>query len=284
MQPEPVPEQPSAPPVDMKDSRDAVSGGDVYPSHDGKASIDNINDFREGKKPEVTYRYSTAVPFIVMAGKFTKTLRGEYEAIRMFRDKPPEPVRKENIDNGTNTAAVLKSPAAPVPVELPNDKKTKTKTKPKSSKKAPETPKQKPTSVLKSLSEAEPLIRHKKKKRAPEPPAEKKLSNITKLPISKIEDIDEPEEEENTNVIKLRSEKQKAAKKKKDRKKINFRYFFNSEEEYVPDDDMLTPQEQKPQIDDYNDEKDAEAIGTEIATNFQTVFARTIVLLVTIKR
>ena len=281
MQPEPVPEQPSAPPVDMKDSRDAVSGGDVYPSHDGKASIDNINDFREGKKPEVTYRYSTAVPFIVMAGKFTKTLRGEYEAIRMFRDKPPEPVRKENIDNGTNTAAVLKSPAAPVPVELPNDKKTKTKTKPKSSKKAPETPKQKPTSVLKSLSEAEPLIRHKKKKRAPEPPAEKKLSNITKLPISKIEDIDEPEEEENTNVIKLRSEKQKAAKKKKDRKKINFRYFFNSEEEYVPDDDMLTPQEQKPQIDDYNDEKDAEAIGTEIATNFQTVFARTIVLLVT---
>ncbi len=281
-QPEPIPEQP-AQSVGIQDSRTAEARDITDPSQDGKAPVNNINDFREGSKPEITYKYSSAAPFIVMAGKFTKTLRGEYEAVRMFRNNPPEPVRTESIDNGSNTASVIRTSAPVAPVEVrKDDKKPKPKSNPKSKpeKKAAEKSEQKPAAILKSLSEAEPLIRHKKKKRAPEPPAEKKLSNITKLPIGKLDDIDEPEEEENTNVIKLRSERQKAAKKKKDRKKVNFRYFFDTEEEYVPD-DTLTPQELKSQIDDYNDEKDADAIGTEIATNFQTVFARTIVLSVT---
>ena len=76
-----------------------------------------------------------------------------------------------------------------------------------------------------------------------------------------------------------KAERLSAAKSRKDKKRFRFSELFSDEEEYDPDDVPPHETEPKAQLDDYNEESDADAIRTEINSNFQTVFARTITLL-----
>ena len=46
-----------------------------------------VTDFAEGRREPMIYRHNDSVPFVVMAGKFTRTVRTEYEYIRKLRDK-----------------------------------------------------------------------------------------------------------------------------------------------------------------------------------------------------
>ena len=53
--------------------------------HESTPKIPNTN-FSEVKRSAMVYHYSDSTPFVVMAGKFTKTVRTEYEKARKYAD------------------------------------------------------------------------------------------------------------------------------------------------------------------------------------------------------
>lgn len=68
---------------------------DVKPSEISTKEPKKAN-LSEGIRESMVYRRSDSPPFIVMAGKFTKTLRSEYESTRRLRGYTPETNNKEN--------------------------------------------------------------------------------------------------------------------------------------------------------------------------------------------
>lgn len=286
-------------------------------------------DLSEGYVTSVTYHYSEAEPIVVMAGKFSRTLRIEYESARVFRltgspvpsakkpaQKQPEkipvpppvkpvdkkaenqPERKQQTPERKQQTPPAKAPAvAVVPNELPSKSLFRSPKNSEAQKQPAE-----PVVVVRAKPEKEETPRPQtERKAAPEPPKMSpppKPAEPPKMPPPKpaepqvlddlmknenrVEEIKPPKKEKVKKAV-LKSEKHKAVKnaksEKEKKKKIRIGYLFNTEEDYDPDDDIHRVSETKPQLDDYNEESDAEAISTEISTNFQSVFARTIVLL-----
>ena len=312
----------------MLDPQSSVMMDEQRPAEPEKPQTEP--DLSESSFPQVSYHYSTAQPFIVMAGKFSRTVRTEYEAARLSRMKKaaaaaeksgipaPESAAASHQNKKPASIPAEQNPAksqnekprisdtkqrpekpialvpAPKPVSGTNDKSPSSKhgtvtplSKP-ASKSGAEGPapakisEAKPassgTKPLRSFSEAEPIVKHVKK-RKPQPEntsANTKATLSSEIGIGSDARIDEkPVKEKSGN---SRAERQKKAKNKSAQKKFNFRYLFNGEEDYDPDDEMNKPVEGKPLLDDYNDEKDADVIFTEINSNFHTVFARTAIL------
>ena len=251
----------------------------------------NAPDLSEGQIPAVTYHYSHAEPFVVMAGKFSKTLRSEYEAIlkvrhqsdpsvRLPKAPEPPPVSVPKKKNVSKPAAVSPK-TAPVPTAVPKQKQeppVKSAPKPAAPQipaaapviPVPQIPKTKYPSIdalLKETSASKPVETAAPKK---EKPSRKKKAEV-KAAAPKQEEPTAPKEKP----VKKKEKTIKMPKQKK--KSFDFRTLFNGEEEYDPD-DIQNPEEVKPQLDDFNEEADAEAINTEITTTFQTVFARMLIL------
>ncbi len=248
----------------------------IYNAQPAAETIPDEKNLTEAAFPEVTYHYNRTAPFIVMAGKFTKTLREEYEAVQKYRKEQaakPKPVpaaaapkqpTKAAADTALSEETVRRT--APVKPSVP----AVTETAAASSETVPQETK----GIL-------PLVRRKTKERR-----QKKKQLPPSSPLSDLEQYeeipDEPEEKPENGRKKRRvsrAEKQAAAKEKKARQKMHLRDFFGGEEEYDPEEEPAKPAEPKPLLDDYNEEKDADAIKTEITSNFQSVFARVLILL-----
>ena len=216
------------------------------------------------------YHYNKSAPFIVMAGKFTKTLRSEYEEVRKFNSTPLDDSVLPKVESADSTK-----------------KKNNSEVKPaeKHSNKSVEIPKQtfshgqnthkdhiagKPTLVETKLPSKE--VKQTKKINTKN---DVKISEIKKPVLT---DIKSEIPSENKS-----DKKQKIVKKseipKNPKKKSKLAGIFKGDEDYEPEDDKEIIEE-KPQLDDYTNEKDAEEIRTEILENFRHVLTRTGILLV----
>ena len=222
-------------------------------------------DLTEGKNTAIVYHYSKTPPMIVMAGKFTGTLRAEYEAAREYRN------RLTGIGEGNKTAAEK--------TLRPEDILSKTKSE--NVKKAPEQTSGVIFKKKKNKQASKDIIAAKKN----DVKQEKKKKDIPLIDLEQYEEIPERPVRKAPSAFSKkgtsRFDKQKNAKEKKQRKKGWIRSLFSSEDAFDPDDLKTREYEAKAQIEDYNEEKDAEAIKTEISTNFQSVFVRVIILLCT---
>ncbi len=90
---------------------------DVAANVNEKSAAANINkktvkktDFSEGKSGPMVYRRSSSPEFVVMAGKFTKTLRSEYEDTRRIRGCSPVTSVKEKETNEKPARVEKKTP------------------------------------------------------------------------------------------------------------------------------------------------------------------------------
>ncbi len=222
-------------------------------------------DLTEGKNTAIVYHYSKTPPMIVMAGKFTGTLRAEYEAAREYRN------RLTGIGEGNKTAAEK--------TLRPEDILSKTKSE--NVKKAPEQTSGVIFKKKKNKQASKDIIAAKKN----DVKQEKKKKDIPLIDLEQYEEIPERPVRKAPSAFSKkgtsRFDKQKNAKEKKQRKEGWIRSLFSSEDAFDPDDLKTREYEAKAQIEDYNEEKDAEAIKTEISTNFQSVFVRVIILLCT---
>ena len=222
-------------------------------------------DLTEGKNTAIVYHYSKTPPMIVMAGKFTGTLRAEYEAAREYRN------RLTGIGEGNKTAAEK--------TLRPEDILSKTKSE--KVKKASEQTSGVIFKKKKNKQASKDIIAAKKN----DVKQEKKKKDIPLIDLEQYEEIPERPVRKAPSAFSKkgtsRFDKQKNAKEKKQRKKGWIRSLFSSEDAFDPDDLKTREYEAKAQIEDYNEEKDAEAIKTEISTNFQSVFVRVIILLCT---
>ncbi len=196
-------------------------------------------DLREGAPLPVSYHCDTAQPFIVMAGKFTRTLKAEYEAVREYEKNTPPvkhqkkktavPVHTENTSAPAKTQPVLKV--------ITSDKKVTAS----AVKNAPQTP-----PVLKEVTKPQTGIKIKTEK---------------------------PKTEEEP---KPHSSAPKPKKKQKKNFKINFRDLIDDAAEQKSPNGKA-----KKLLDDYNNEKDADDIRTEIERNLHMILIRTAILSVT---
>ena len=236
-------------------------------------------DLTEGHVSSVTYHYSHAVPFIVMAGKFSKTLRGEYEAVMMYKYKD-----KYN----------KKAPKSTVPVSSDvSEKKPEKKSKAPNITKIPVPYAVESSPAIKSQEIKSKAVKETVKKITSDPIVNSEAKKQRQPLKEIINDNDGLKPKEKTVTAKTHDygdqesvpekinkkssfQKRKKPLLKEKRKKFDFRQLFDGDEEYDPDDNLV--EEIKPQLDDYTEEKDAEAISTDIATTFQMVFARTIIL------
>ena len=130
------------PPVRKK--KDIPKITEIKPSLAEKG--DKNKNLSEGSSLQVVYHCEEEEPFIVIAGKFTRTLRGEYEAVRQSRQEekeketnekivkmpqklsePAEEVKEKPVQP-TGAAAIIKK-VEPVkeeePTEISEEKKTK---------------------------------------------------------------------------------------------------------------------------------------------------------------
>lgn len=276
----------------------------------------NERDLTEVGVTTVTYHYPSNEAFIVLAGKFTKTVRGEYEALREFRreaveksikadetpkeeepqkpEKPEKPAasktsksEKNNVSDPVSISGMLKSSEAEV-IRNTNDKE-KNKKDNKNNKESKDSKESKPTAAGKLRS----MFGKPDKKNASQTSGDKNESSAQKNTLEdvirevepKVEIlpvINDSESKAAGKKAEKRSERQKAAKAKQDKQKIRLSELFTNEEEFDPDDIVMeSKSEPKPQLDDYTEESDAESIKTEITTNLQGIFARTIALAAT---
>ncbi len=174
-------------------------------------------DFAEGISEPMVYRHNDSAPFVVMAGKFTATVRKEYENIRRLRKNDP--------NGGGSSESAVTAEAPPPPAAKP-----KPKPKPASAKAAEKASDEEPAEEAAQTAKAPKPLELK-------PPGEKKKFS------ARIKSI-----------------------------------FFAEGDVFDIEDDFV---EEKPEIDDYGSEEDADEIRNDINYNFSKVFARTIVLAVT---
>ena len=265
---------------------------------------ENEKDLTEGHIEAVTYHYSDTPPFIVMAGKFTRTLRTEYEAVRAYNAavKAQKEAAKAKAEAEKQPKNNRKSGRAEKKPAQNAQSKTQPKIQPKAQHKAPQSSvsgqHKTGNKTEKPASPHIPLFGRKKpsqpaaqtapksapaaKKPAAKAAPAKSLMELLEKPVSGAEKKSPQEPEKKMTGKPSRATKaeiQSAAKAKKTKKKFSFRELFSDEEDYDPDDEIVRETEQKPQLDDYTEESDADAIRTEINTNFQSVFARTVTLL-----
>lgn len=261
----------------------------------------DITDLTESDIPLITYHVDTEEPFIVMAGKFSKTVRGEYEAVRAYRNKGKKPPKKKTSVN--NIVPVSKPQAATVRPEPEKPIVPVKAVKPESKPAVENTnvPQKTVTlSEIKAAAAASANADAPKKTELRKPPAikptpkvitEEDIEKQQVKPAPSIKLVNDAEvKNEKTSVNKPKADAKKKRKNQEppkpasnvvklenDNKKFKIRDLFGTEEEYDPD-DYPEPEAVEPQLDDYTEEKDAEAIENEITTSFQTVLARTLIL------
>lgn len=253
----------------------------------------DVPDLTESDIPLVTYHVDTEEPFIVMAGKFSKTVRGEYEAVRAYRSKSVKPKKKPSV----STAAVIKPPAVQAKAEPEKPVVPISTVKSESKPAAPKNDMPQKTvtiSEIKAAAAAAANAAAPKKTELRKPPAIKpqpKLiteEDIAKNKVRPAPAIKSAEEKNSEDKPKADNKKKRkpqqppkpennVVKLENDGKKFQIRDLFGTEEEYDPD-DYPEPETVETQLDDYNEEKDAEAIENEITNSFQTVLARTLIL------
>ena len=245
-----------------------------------KAPDTKGKDLSEGSSDILIYHYSKVEPFVVMAGKFTKTVKSEYEEVRKFNRTPLDDSaskKPKNITSPIVEEVVTKKPQQKSDVTPKTQNKKISEVKPieNNKKSVPEKP-----VVLPEIQKAIKSVQTENK-------PIKSMAQISevKKPVSK--DIDKPPVDDVKKTTEQNTAKQSSAKKikksqktKKPKKNYNFRNIFSSEEEYDPEDVEKIPVN-KPQLDDYTNEKDSETIKTEIAENFRHVFTRTCILFMT---
>ena len=275
---------------DVSDNMIYKSGSDEEPK--------KAKDLTEAQVATVTYHYPGNDTFVVMAGKFTRTLRGEYEALRRIRREEEDKKKQQEAaaqaaENAKAAKPAKKSVPEPHSISLDKNRYRSEKVI-----KEPAQSKPEPANADTAVNNAPPVGRlrsilgHSDKKRSNGPVTDKNrtaakgntLQEMIKDVEPKVADLEEVREPETDDIGKKaekRAEKHKAAKAKKEKSKIRLSEIFTNEEEFDPDEVVGKKAEPKPQLDDYTEESDAEAIKTEIATNLQSIFARTITLAAT---
>ena len=225
------------------------------------APVGEEKDFSEGYTFGVTYHESKNPQFIVMAGKFTKTLRNEYEYVRVYNKAQAEKkVQTEKADrqadekNGKETAVSSVQPKQPQP----------------KSTRRPRPERQQPVRSNLPKATFEPLETPKKPS-APKPTDVKQKSRQEQPKPKKMESLEGKQGAVKPAMPPMRRKKYKLPK-------LSLKSMFESEEEYDPEDTEIEEQTERPLLDDYNEEKDAEEIRSDIATNLRQVFVKNIIL------
>lgn len=249
-----------------------------------KAPETKGKDFSEGSTDILIYHYSKTEPFVIMAGKFTKTLKSEYEDVRKYNTtqlddsvskKPkntPSPIVEEVMTKKTQQSK------SEVSQKTSDAKISEAKLNGNNKKTVPE--KQVTAAYPSNVQKVKPVQPDNKPSQstAQSIKSTPQISEVKK-PVSK--DMNKPPVDDGKKQAEQNTVKKSAAKKtKKPKKNYNFRNIFSGEEEYDPEDVEKIPVK-KPQLDDYTNEKDSETIKTEIAENFRHVFTRTAILFVT---
>ena len=254
-------------------------------------------DLTEGHATTVTYHYLGNETFVVLAGKFTRTLRGEYEALREIRREAAQKLLEQKKLEEAAAAAKAEQIKKNTPKKFPKPPKNtapepapltdRAKPHSGSSEIGQDIKDEKPSAAVKLKSmftrSDKGRTAHSDKDSSDQDKTKSTLADVLKDVEPKVTDIREirdSERDAEEKKAEKRASKHKAAKAKKEKQKIRFSELFTNEEEFDPDDMMERKPEQKPkpQLDDYTEESDAEAIKTEIATNLQGIFARTIAL------
>ena len=244
-------------------------------------------DFAEGNTDILIYHYSKTEPFVVMAGKFTKTVKSEYEEVRKFNIAQRYKTMAEKEKNTSSPIAektVSKDSEKVKSNPTPKTSNIKiSEVKPTDNAKKPSVSNQSNSTASTTQNKQSTIHAVNTENKAPHTPQSSvkstaKISEVKK-PVSSADnkfDTNADKKPIAQNTVKKSAEK----KHKKPKKNYNFRNIFSGEEEYDPEEIEKIP-EKKPQLDDYTSEKDSETIKTEIAENFRHVFTRTAILFVT---
>ncbi len=222
-------------PVAEVDDEDDIT---IIPWQSKAQSKNAKKDLYEGKTPKVTYSESNSVPVVVMAGKFTKTLRSEYEETRSYNKKQEEIKAAQKAEKAEEPKPERKKKASPSEVVYAGSIKETRMNSPELQR-----------------ARFEPVDNPKKKQETPEKAAVNEKQT----------------EKQNNNTKPERKIKKKTGKVKK---------LINAENDFDPE-DAQEPVEEETQIDDYNEEKDAEAVKNDIGTSLRQIFVRSFVLFIT---
>ena len=207
-------------------------------------SGESSKDFAEGYINGVRYHESRVEPFVVMAGKFTKTLRSEYEYIRIYNKAYKENQKAEEAEKENNKAENEKT------VKAVNEEKDNT--------------------AQSKRSKFEPIENPRKREKSKsDTRSGKKIEHLKPV---------KSENDSNSNSAKSKPQMPEMRKKKKKFSGLDIKQIFNDEEEYDPEENVEEEKTEKPLLDDYNEEKDADEIRTEIGINFHQVLVRSGIL------
>ncbi len=208
-------------------------------------------DFSEGHINGVKYQESNIPPFIVLAGKFTRTLRSEYEDIRIYNNKHQSQKAEKPKEKEQKSAEKKPKEDNTVKTVYPTNSRAKSKVQ---------------RSAFEPLEQ--PIKQIKKKT---EPKKKVQSAEVTEKPKPKTTKI---ERDENGRAVPP-----PMRRKKWTLPKVNFGALFKTEEDYEPNETEIKPRKKLPQLDDYSQERDAEEISDEINGNFRRVLVRSGVLL-----
>ncbi|MDD6488833.1 MAG: hypothetical protein PUG48_03325 [Clostridia bacterium] len=238
-----------------------------------KAPDTKGKNLSEGSTDILVYHYNRTEPFVVMAGKFTKTVKSEYEEVRKFNSIPLDDSASEKPKNLSSPVVEKSVPKINQPVKsvlnnnTTSDRTTDIKLIDNGKKQSDEK-----HSAVSSKNTQKPV------KSENIPSQNRSVKSVPQISEVK-KPVDDDKKQPEQNKVK-KSTAKKPQKQKKPKKNYNFRNIFSSEEEYDPE-DIEKIYVQKPQLDDYTNEKDSETIKTEIAENFRHVFTRTGILFAT---
>lgn len=266
--------------------------------------------FEVNDKMLMMYKHETVgSEFVVMAGKFTKTVRSEYREYRRVAEKA-NPPRNSNIPHGgaaprQNQPRSRQRTSAQPTQEADKQKDESHKPKNPKGKKAPEKSKQ-PVVQMNASAGVKPPVPFV-------PPVAASASSVplTKMPTAIDADvstavkksgtgnINRPQEQaskataaKEDGVARLRqgeeearqkAEKQKklaeekAKKKEQRKKKIDLLKLFNTEEEIIDEEPAM---KNYGQIDDYANKNEENEIKTEILDNYRRVAFRSVAMVI----
>lgn len=246
--------------------------------------------------------------FVVMAGKFTKTVRSEYREYRRIAEKT-NPPRNSNIPHGgaaprQNQPRGRQRTSAQPTQEADKQKDESHKPKDSKGKKAPERSKQ-PVAQMNASASVKPPVPF-----VPPVAAPAASAPLTEMPTAVGTDvstvakksgtgnISRPHEQANKSTVarddaaKLRQSEEearqkaerqkklaeeKAKKKEQRKKKFDLLKLFNTEEEII-DEEPTT--KNYGQIDDYANKNEENEIKTEILDNYRRVAFRSVAMVI----
>ncbi len=129
------------------ETADSLPGGQgvrIEPWTPKKTGINDNKNFSEGRSDQIVYRSTEKDPFIVMAGKFTRTLKSEYDNTRRLRgsnlppssppsapvqDEPVKPKAEKNTSDHAEPKRIRKKSRPVKNEEVPDEKTENEKSK-----------------------------------------------------------------------------------------------------------------------------------------------------------